>query len=304
MTGRSFEVVLRDALVAAAPVEIPAGLDERVRRIPLAVHAGPRFTARPSVMSILGAGAALALVVGTAALLAVRAPSSPGGGAPNPVTIASTFGSLEASDFALVIDGQRVPIPAPTDPAIQRIAFVGSQTFGQLTVMWRAGAKPYVLILHFAANARTWWVTDALATDGRAEGAGWLYLVGPFFETPIGQALNASSEVLPSTRSTLGEKASLRFGQLRLQAFVGMASRDPVIGPMPSSGVIGATGPDFISMVSGEQIVGYVSSRWHEDIPINSFRGQPPEQPVFGSDLRTLVGYSVPGGGFQPVSGP
>ncbi len=55
-------------------------------------------------------------------------------------------------------------------------------------------------------------------------------------------------------------------------------------------------------MLGGEQIVGYVSINWDEPLPINSFRGQDPDQPVFGADLQTLVGFSVPGRGFEPLS--
>ena len=70
---------------------------------------------------------------------------------------------------------------------------------------------------------------------------------------------------------------------------------------MPESNVIGPNGPDFIPMVSGSTVAGFVSVYWNNDAPVASFEGQPPDQPVVGPDLRTLVGYSGPGGGCVPV---
>jgi hypothetical protein len=70
---------------------------------------------------------------------------------------------------------------------------------------------------------------------------------------------------------------------------------------MPQPEATGEPMPDFVPMVSGEQVVGYVSTDWQGRIPINTFRGQPPDQPVFGPDLKTIVGYSVADRGFVPL---
>jgi hypothetical protein len=46
-----------------------------------------------------------------------------------------------------------------------------------------------------------------------------------------------------------------------------------------------------ILMVSGDSIVGYVASRsLVEGTPVNSFMAPAPDQPVFGMNLRTIVG--------------
>jgi hypothetical protein len=243
--------------------------------------------------------ATLVLVVGLAGLVATRLQPPTAGGGSNAVTLSSDFGTFSASDFALVINGQRVDIPSQGDAGVQALSFTGSATFGQLTVAWRAGDAPYVVVVHLAADAGTWWVSDALASDGKTEAAGWLYFEGPAFDTARGGTFTGE-KTMGSIRSTFAESGTLRFGKLSLTAFSNQAARDPSLSTMPPDGVIGPSGPDFIPMVgTGTSIVGYVATRWQLDLPLNSFRALSPDQPVFASDLRTIVGYSVPGQGFQ-----
>lgn len=304
MTNDRFEGVLRAALVAHAPADVPARLEARVRGIPLAAR--PRLAWLPGPilrpLPLVGLAATLVLVIGFAGLVATRTQPPAAGQGSNPVFLSSAFGSFSASDFALVIDGRRIEIPSPGDTSVQTFTFTGTATFGQLTVAWRAGDKPYVVVVHFSADARTWWVSDGLASDGKTEAAGWLYFVGPAFETPRSSTF-AGEATLPSVRSTFGESGTLRFGKLSLTAFGGQTARDPSLATMPPDGVIGRAGPDFIPMVgTGTSIVGYVATRWQLDLPLNSFRALAPDQPVFASDLKTIVGYSVPGHGFQAGS--
>jgi hypothetical protein len=128
----------------------------------------------------------------------------------------------------------------------------------------------------------------------RASGKGRLEARGGTF---------AGTATLGSVRSTFGESGTIRFGKLSLTAFGGQVARDPSLATMPPDGVIGPSGPDFIPMVgTGTSIVGYVATRWQLDLPLNSFRARAPDQPVFASDLKTIVGYSVPGHGFQAGS--
>jgi hypothetical protein len=301
MTDDRFEGLLRATLVAHAPADVPGALEARVRTIPLA--AAPRLAWLPGPLRrplpLVGLAATLVLALGLAGFVAIRSGPPTAGGGSNAVSVSSDFGTFKASDFALVIDGRRIDIPSPGEPGVQTFSFAGSATFGQLTVAWRAGDAPYVVVVHLAADAGTWWVSDALASDGKTETAGWLYFEGPAFETARGGTL-AGTATLGSVRSTFGESGTLRFGKLSLTAFSNQAARDPSLSTMPPDGVIGPSGPDFIPMVgTGTSIVGYVATRWQLDLPLNSFRALSPDQPVFASDLRTIVGYSVPGQGFQ-----
>jgi hypothetical protein len=300
MSEDRFERVVRAAFAAAAPADLPARLEERIGGIPLANRPLPWWlpeaVKRPA--SLLAAATALVVLIGVVGFVATWLQPSDVGQAANPVSITSDFGSLAASSFVVTIDGRHVAVPSPGDPGVQAFTFTGTATFGQLTVEWRAGDQPYVLVVHVAADARTWWVSDAVVTDGRAEQAGYLYFEGPAFETPRGATFDGRA-TLTSVRSTFGEGGVLGFGDLTLTAFAGQVGRDPSLATMPPNGVTGAGGPDYIPMVSGETIVGYVASHWQDDLPINSFRGLAPDEPVFGPDLRTIVGYSVPDQGFQ-----
>jgi hypothetical protein len=157
-----------------------------------------------------------------------------------------------------------------------------------------------MLVIHFAANARTWWVSEIVASDGRAEAAGWVYFEGPLFESPLGSTFDGAVE-LSSVRSTDGTTGSLRFGELSLHAFASSTPRDPTRGTTPPSGGTPAgSSPDFIAAAGGAgQVIGYVPrEELEQQVPFNSFRGQAPDQPVYGDDLKTLVGYMVAGKGF------
>ncbi|HEX7949762.1 MAG TPA: hypothetical protein VF494_05390 [Candidatus Limnocylindrales bacterium] len=302
MTDDRFEGFLRAALVGQAPANVPAALEGRVLAIPV--------EARPSLARLTGpmlrplpvigfAVTLLVVLVAVAALVTSRPDASVGTAGSNPVHLSSTFATFSASDFTLLVDGRRVPIPSPGDAGVQTFSFTGSSTYGALTIAWRSAGEPYVVVVHLAADAQAWWISDALATDGRTEQAGYLYFEGPALETPRGGAF-AGQAMLRSVRSTYGERGALRFGELNLAAFLGKIARDPSLGTMAPDGGVSPGAADYIPMVSGETIVGYVASPTLLDsIPMNSFRALAPDIPVFGRDLRTIVGYSVPDHGFQ-----
>lgn len=297
MNEQPYEAALRHALRTAAPGEVPSRLEERVQQIPDSAIPQVRWRAwgRAAVVLVV---AAVAMATASSVLRAL--PFEDGGGGTSYRLIAgSTFGSLAATDLALVINGSRVAVPAADAPGVGKAAFTGSATFGQITLEWEEKGRPYVLVVHLSSNTQTWWVSDAVVSDGRDDGAGWLYFEGPLFETPIGSDF-VGSPLMASVRSTFGEAGSMMFGALRLSAFNGIVPRDLAAGTMPPSGVIGTSGPDFIPLVIDTEIVGYVSAHWRDELPVAGFRGQLPDQPVFGRDLRTIVGYFVPGRGFEP----
>jgi hypothetical protein len=251
------------------------------------------------VQGVIAAGVVVAVIV-LAVLFWPTDPSSPTGGGPaNRVSVIAPFGTLTATDFVLTINGQAHPVPGTSDgPMDATIRFAGAATFGQLTIQWREGANRFVVLMHFAADGQRWWVSDIEVSDGRPTKAGWLYFPGPVFEQQHGAAFEGGVR-LTSARSTYAETGVLTFGELTLTAFTGGDHRDPTSGRMPESNVIGPNGPDFVPMISGSTLAGFVSVYWNNDVPITSFEGQPPDQPVFGPDLRTVVGYSVPGIGFM-----
>lgn len=308
MNDSPFEAALRASLKAAAPLEVPARLEDRASDIPAIAHPAQRWWSHiaPRTWGVAIA-AALSLMIAFV-LVVPRVVLGPGrGGPPNPVRIESAFGSLVASDLELTVDGRvfRVP-PSATQAGVTELSLAGTATYGRLTVQWHDGATPMTLVMHFAADSHTWWVSEIVASDGRSGPSGWLYFEGPFFERPVGTSFKGSSD-RSSVRSTYGATGSLQFGELSLSAFASGSPRNPTTGTMPPSDGASAasSGPDFIPMVgaSGSQIVGYVSTaELDQPVPINSFRGQDPDQPVYGADLKTLVGYSVPGRGFEPLS--
>ena len=302
MNDSPFEAALRATLKAAAPLEVPARLEDRASDIPAIAHPAQRWWSHitPRTWGVAIA-AALSLMIAFV-LVVPRVVLGPGGGGPpNPVRIESAFGSLVASDLELTVDGRvfRVPTSA-TQAGVTELSLAGTATYGRLTVQWHDGATPMILVMHFAADAHTWWVSEIVASDGRSGPSGWIYFEGPFFERPIGASFSGTA-MLSSVRSTYGATGSLQFGELALSAFAGGGTHDPIAGPMPSSG---GAGPDFVPYIgtTGSAVLGYVPTAELEDqVPIQSFRGQAPDQPVYGSDLKTLVGYSVAGKGFEPV---
>jgi hypothetical protein len=304
MNERVVEDALRATLRSAAPLEVPTRLIEEARAIPRTVIVPRRWW--PSIWSVrirLLAGSLLvmAIAIGSVAAVLPRIAPAVGGGKQNPVTVESSFGSLMASDLELVIGSRVFRVPGSSaNPNVQTLTFSGSATSGALTIAWRDGQIPMTLVVFFAATERSWWVSEIVATDGRSEAAGWVYFAGPIFERPVG-SLFAGHVVLASVGSTYGVRASLTFGELSARAFGSQTPRDPTTGPMPQPEATGEPIPDFVPMVSGEQVIGYVSTDWQGRIPINTFRGQPPDQPVFGPDLKTIVGYSVGDRGFVPL---
>lgn len=302
MNDSPFEAALRATLKAAAPLDVPARLEDRARDIPAIAHPKERSWSllAPRTRGVAIA-AALGLIVAIVLVVPRIAPGPAGGGPPNPVRIDSAFGSLFASDLQLTVDGRAFRVPTSARPkGVTELSLSGATTYGRLTVQWQDGATPIILVMHFAADSHTWWVSEIVASDGRSEPAGWLYFEGPFFESPVGTAFKGSSH-LSSVRSTNGATGSLQFGELALSAFASGGTHDPIAGPMPSSG---GPEPDFVPYVggTGSVVLGYVPTAELEDqVPIESFRGQAPDQPVYGSDLKTLVGYAVAGKGFQPL---
>lgn len=302
MNDSPFEAALRATLNAAAPLEIPARLEDRARDIPAIAHTRQRWwshlTPRTWGVAVAAAvGLILAIV-----LFVPRIASGPGGGPANPVRFESAFGSLIANDLQLTVDGRVFRVPTSvTQAGVTELSLAGATTYGRLTVLWRDGATPMALVMHLAADAHTWWVSEIVVSDARSGPSGWLYFEGPFFERPVGTSFKGSID-LSSVRSTYGSIGSLNFGELDLSAFAAGGTHDPIAGPMPSSG--GAE-PDFVPYIgiAGSAVLGYVATAELEaQVPIQSFRGQAPDQPVYGSDLKTLVGYSVAGKGFEPVT--
>ncbi len=257
---------------------------------------------------------ATAIVVVFSAIVAVRLSTPPdlGSGKANPIDFRSTFGSMTAEDIELVIGDSTFGAPlsnaggqaSTTSPTV----FAGTSTFGSLEIHWIERAAPMTLVVYFAADARSWWVSEIVASEGRSDGAGWLYFEGPFFERPVGSAFDANATIV-SSRSTYGAGATLHFARLHLTAFESSApTRDPSKGTMPPTppggGSVDESGaPDFIALAAPEGgIAGYVPrARLDAPGPVNGFVGRAPDLPVYADDLRTLVGYSVAGRGFVPL---
>lgn len=299
MNDEPLEARFRMDLRRATPRELPAGMMERAASIPLTRPAkagrGSTWAAEGrSALGVLGVVAAVIVAIGVAGW---RATGGAVSGPANPVGVSSSFGALTASDFVLSIDGERIAIPNPSDPEVLTASFQGSATFGQLTLTWTTAGRPFALLLHFSADAVGWWVSDMEASDGRAEQSGWIDFAGPLFATAHGTSY-AGEATVQSVRSSHGVRASMSFGHLGLAAFNSIAHRQPTAGPIEGGG----SSPDFVSIVSGATTVGYVSAYWHDNLPIVSFRGLAPDQPVFGPDLKTIVGFSLPGGDFAPLN--
>jgi hypothetical protein len=300
MNDSPFEAALRATLKAAAPLEVPARLEDRARDIPAIAHPRQRWwsSLAPRTWGVAIA-AALSLII--AIVLVVPRVASGPGGPPNPVRIDSEFGSLVASDLELTVDGRLFHIPSSAAQAgATELSLAGAATYGRLTILWHDGTTPMTLVIHFAADSHTWWVSEIVVSDARPGPAGWLYFEGPLFERPVGTSFKGSID-LSSVRSNYGSTGSLNFGQLELSAFAAGGTHDPIAGPMPSGGGVE---PDFVPYIdaTGSAVRGYVPTAELEDqVPIGSYRGQEPDQPVYGSDLKTLVGYSVAGTGFEPV---
>jgi hypothetical protein len=317
MSEQSFEDAIRSMLRAAAPPEVPASLEQRAGAIPheMRTTGRGRGTGR-TLRGLSGALAALFVVVAlVCAAVFLRPLVVPGGATTSvdPIGVASAFGSLSASDLELVV-GDRSFRGGPSGwsrPSASLgldVSITGSSTFGSFELHWIEHAAPMTLVAYVAANAHDWWVSEIVASEGRPDGAGWLYFEGPFFTRPLGTAYDGEA-VLASSRSTDGLTATLRFGDLRLTAFQsGAAPRDPTRGTIPplpsvSPGGEQASVPDFLAVAGPSNGVGYAPrSLVLGSGPTNGYVGGPPDVPVYAADLRTLVGYMVSGRGFVPLA--
>ena len=142
MDDETLEARIRADLRRAAARDIPAVIAERAASIP---HTAPAPEGRSQWrlagrISIGAVGVATAIVL---AVITVWRPwdtgpawdTGPGSGPANPVTVASAFGTLSASDFELSVDGAVWLIPNPTDEGVRISSFEGSPTFGQFTLV-------------------------------------------------------------------------------------------------------------------------------------------------------------------------
>jgi hypothetical protein len=299
VSRNDFEDAVRKALQEASPSDVPRSLEDSVLRIPATrARVGRAFGWGRGWAPVL----LIAVVVATGSIAFAAIRAIPGAGTPqHPLQITSPFGLLSAADIDITVGGASVSsgMPASAGP---NASFTGTATFGQVMINWEAGGRPYVLLMHFAANRTSWWLSDAEVTDGRPSNAGWIYFEGPSLETPLGGTFDGSL-TLPSVRSTFGEAGTISLGQLRLKAFQGFAPHDPAIGTMPLGGS-GSGVPAYVPVDTNGAGAGYVSSTWLTQTPITSFEGQPPDQPVFAADLRTVIGYMVAGRGFVPGQSP
>lgn len=309
MNRPSFEDSVRAALASTAPGEVPAALEQHARSIPARRPVRWRWLRSSSMRAFAGLAVVLVAVVVSAAVLA--RPTTNGGRAePNPISYSSPFGSLAASDFALVVGEHTFVVPGPRDSSSDiRLSYSGTAMFGSFEMHWIEHNAPMTLVAYVAADARTWWVSEIVASEGRSDGAGWLYFEGPFFERPRGSAFEGDA-ALRSSRSIDATPATLRFGHLRLTAFAdGASARDPTKGTMPPPPPGGGTvdeslGPDFIAVAGPDGIAGYAPRALVNGgtSPVNGYVGQAPDVPVYADDLRTLVGYFIVGRGFVALA--
>jgi hypothetical protein len=303
MSEERFENAVRSMLRASAPTVVPVSLEIRAATLPLEPPAMPRWgrSVRPlgRLASGLAAAIAIAAIVGAGALLRLSS-QGPAALSGRPIEVSSAFGSLRAGNFAVSSGSFTFSAPGGWTSS----SFSGSPPFGSLELRWTEQARPMTLVAYFAADARDWWVSEIVVSEGRSDGRGWLYFPGPLFERPLGDGFDGAV-TLSSSRSTDGRSAVLQFGSLELRAFLDApVTKAPSQGTMPpptSGGTIDENQvPDFVSVADQSGgVAGYAPKRLLLNPgPTNGPAGDEPDVPVFGPDLKEIVGYSIAGRGF------
>jgi hypothetical protein len=90
--------------------------------------------------------------------------------------VADSF-SIEANDLVFTAEGAAVDVRS--DP--------GGPDYWSLEMTWFEEDREQRLFVYFASNGTDWWVDEIRTYDGYREGE-WIYAVGPYFRTRLGEA--------------------------------------------------------------------------------------------------------------------
>ncbi len=178
------------------------------------VHVAPARRARPVLAAILATAAAVALVVGLAAI-------SPGGrgvpvagqpGVPVPlafhtrqVTFAADGMSIEAGGHNYSAGGSTVDVNS--DPGTPN-------HYTTLELTWSERGVEMRLYVYFTSDGHDWWANEIRTYNGGSPGD-WIEYTGAYFRAPLGRAFTGNVDL-----SATGGNGHIRLENLRLQAFL------------------------------------------------------------------------------------
>lgn len=283
-SGPSVDPRLRDYLVAE--------LDRAERDFPLL----PR-PARRSAGRRLAAGVALAVVTVVAVVIGPR-----------------LLPAVSVGPGAIQIGTDGVPVSIDGEPVLRGDQITArSTTSGSFlaggTLMLGSDPCPDPTVAS-GTPCDEWWKLAG------APGAGPQFSLNGMTAAPGFVRTSGALTVVRVERFTGGSSGPSLCTDCQGTLTVGtVAWRKPTKGPMPDNAsppqggpTYGALVPDFVSAWArdGATIAGYVPKRYliGPFDPLPGTPSSPPQSepaPVYADDLTTLVGYMVPGSGFEPL---
>ncbi len=220
LEDRLSDVLDRQARALEPPAWHPA--DGRRRPLVTTVPAVTDLSARRSARLgrdrrrlWLATAAAVALTGGAVAVLAPRPDLGTGppadGNGPGPAGAVAPFVfetpqvRLEADAITVEADGRTftpaVDVDVSGDPGVP-------EEYTTLELTWREQGVEMRINLYFSSDGSDWWLSEARVYNGRDPGDWQEEQMGPFLQTPLGQAYEGDVDLGP-----------LHLGGLRLEAF-------------------------------------------------------------------------------------
>jgi len=196
---------------------------------------GERHDRRPVwALGGLGALAVAVIVVAVAGgpLLRGLGGGFGAGATSTPATVNPAYSWDSGSVVMTLIDGriladgkvflvQPGPILVSSDP--------GNETYQTLELTWKEHGREMRMNLYFAADERSWWVSELRTYNGAVNGD-WLFYGGPLFRTPLGQSFIGDIDLVSADG-----RGRIQFKGARIEPFrVGRIRRDPV-GCLPAA---------------------------------------------------------------------
>lgn len=130
----------------------------------------------------------------------------------NPISWKTDTVQLSATDFYIVVDGKTF-IP---NESVMINSDPGNSKYTTLEITWFENSIEMRMNLYFAADKKTWWVSEVRVYDGNKK-ANWITLKKQIFKTAIKASLVGSTQ---GSSIKVSEKASINFKSLKLSAFI------------------------------------------------------------------------------------
>jgi hypothetical protein len=131
----------------------------------------------------------------------------------NPVEWGANGVSLKAADFGIEANGATF---TTKDQKVAVRGDKGNATYKTLELTWQEGGVEMRMNLYLAADAESWWVSEARTYNGK-KGGEWVTYKGPLCKAKLGEAFKGDVELATPPGAT--DEAKLKLAGLELKGF-------------------------------------------------------------------------------------